>query len=45
MKTRNTDRTYDWNGHKGLPISISHLTDEQMAGTVRMLMRHDLAGC
>ena len=42
MKSRNTDRTYDWNGHKGLPISFSHLTDEQMAGTVRMLMRHDL---
>lgn len=36
------DRTYDWNGRAGVPISFPHLTDQQMAGTVRMLMRHDL---
>ncbi|MGV2099013.1 hypothetical protein [Rhizobium sp. 21-4511-3d] len=37
-----SNRTYDWNGHTGLPISYPDLTDEQMAGTVRMLMRNDL---
>lgn len=35
-------RTYDWNGHTNMPISFAHLTDMQMAGTVRMLMRNDL---
>lgn len=35
-------RTYDWNGHVGLPIDYPQLTDRQMASKVRMLMRTDL---
>jgi len=34
--------TYDWNGHSDLGISYPHLTDEQMAGTTRMLFRDSL---
>lgn len=34
--------TYDWNGHKDMPISYPHLSDAEMAGKVRMLFRDDL---
>lgn len=34
--------TYDWNGHKDLPISGAHLSDLEVAARVRMLMRTDL---
>ena len=39
-KTRAT--TYDWNGHSDMGISYPHLTDEQMAGKIRMLFRDSL---
>ena len=34
-------RTYQWNGHR-FEIGARHLTDVQMAGRVRMLMRDQL---
>lgn len=41
-KKKEPVRTYDWNGHTDMEISYPHLTDFQMAGKVRMLMRDDL---
>ena len=36
-----SERTYDWM-HKDIPISMSHLSDKQMASEIRMLSRNDL---
>jgi hypothetical protein len=35
-------RTYDWNGHTDIEIRGVHLSDKEVAGMVRMLMRNDL---
>ena len=37
-----SDRTYSWNGNTALPISAPHLSDEEVAREVRMLMRDQL---
>lgn len=34
--------TYDWNGHIDMPIARPDLTDLEVAGMVRMLMRNQL---
>lgn len=41
MSDQKTDRTYTWNGQTH-PIGKPHLTDVEMAGEVRMLMRDQL---
>lgn len=41
IAARNFGRTYDWL-HKDMPISAPHLTDEEVARRVRMLMRDTL---
>ncbi|PWJ88398.1 hypothetical protein C8D77_111121 [Mesorhizobium loti] len=33
--------TYDWNGHKGMEVQSAGMSDIEVAGRVRMLMRDD----
>lgn len=34
--------TYDWNGHSDMPVQSPELSDYEVAGRVRMLMRNQL---
>lgn len=34
--------TYDWNGQKDIPMAAPHLSDLEVAGKVRMLLRDQL---
>lgn len=40
--TADAPRVFDWLHNKNRTIGMPHLTDEQMASRVRMLMRSDL---
>ncbi len=42
MRSDDRPLTYDWNGHTDMAITFAWLSDVEMAGKVRMLMRHDL---